>query len=207
MLSLTPRYDLFRFLLPKDFLPKEIEDKWKKFINREPGVIATPIDYLNESIQSITIPGMSDLNITQPQHSTNPIHRASSDGHNLGRINVEPSQNNNYRSPANPLEKIERKFTVTFRFNQGLYNYFMLYETLFHRYCKHLNYEDGEDFYIDILNEDGVAITRIHLMQCLMDGIDGLEFGYDKVDRQSDTFTVTWTFNNIDMDFNIPEPV
>lgn len=40
-----------------------------------------------------------------------------------------------------------------------------------------------------------------------MDGIDGLEFGYDKVDRQSDTFTVTWAFNNIDMDFNIPEPV
>lgn len=207
MLSLSPRYDLFRFLLPKEFLPKEVEDKWKELFSREPGVIISPIDYLNESIKSITIPGVTDINIQQQQHSYNPIIRKNTNGTNLGKLNIEPNQNNSYVSPANPLDKIERKFTVTFRFNQGLYNYFMLYETLFYRICKNLNYQDGEDFNIDILNEEGVAITHIKLSQCLMDGIDGLEFSYDKVDRQTDTFNVTWVFNNIDIDFSIPDPI
>lgn len=207
MLSLSPRYDTFRFLLPKDFLPGEIEDKWKGFLNQEPGVIVSPIDYLNESIQGITLPGISELNITQPQHSTNPIIRQNRPSdNNLGRINIEPNQNNTYISPANPLAQIDRKFTVTFRLNQGLYNYFMLYETIFYRICKHLQYDDGDDFYIEVLNEEGISDMRIHLSQCHLDGIDGLEFGYDKVERQSNTFQVTWVFNNISMDFDSMPP-
>lgn len=207
MLSLSPRYDLIRFLLPKDFLPEEINQKWLEFFNREPGVVVTPIDYLNESIKGITLPGISDVNITQQQHSTNPIARENTNGKNLGRLNVEPNQNNTYVGASNPLALIDRKFTVTFRLNQGLYNYFMLYETLFHRICKHLLYQEGEDFIVDVLNEDGVAVSHIKLMQCHMDGIDGLEFSFDKVDRQSDSFNVVWTFNNIDMEFVAPEPI
>lgn len=204
MLSLSPRYDLFRFLLPKEFLPKEVEEKWKSFITKEPGIVVTPIDYLNESIKGINLPGISDVNITQNQHSSNSIERTGPDGHRLGRLNVEPNQNNTYISPANPLDKMERKFTVQFRLNQGLYNYFMLYETLFHRICKPLDYRDGDNFNIQILNEMGNVVMNVRLLQCYMDGMEGLEFGYDKVERQSDSFSVTWAFNNLDIDFNVP---
>lgn len=189
-------------MLPKDFLPKEVEEKWKPFLNREPGIIVTPIDYLNESIQGINFPGISDVNITQSQHSSNIITRQNNPG--LGRINVEPSQANTYVGPSNPLDKIERKFTVRFRLNQGLYNYFMLYETIFHRICKPLNYRNGDDFKIQILNETGNVALNLSLFQCHMDGIDGLEFGYEKVERSADTFNVSWSFNNLDIDFQPP---
>ena len=102
MLSLSPRYDLFRFELPKDFLPKEVNDKWQEILNKEPGVLVRPIDYLNESIKSITIPGISDINIQQLQHSTNPIERSAH------RINVDASQNNTYVGSFNPVDKINR---------------------------------------------------------------------------------------------------
>ena len=65
---------------------------------------------------------------------------------------------------------------------------------------------DGDDFYIEILNEEGVSDMKIHLSRCHLDGIDGLEFGYDKVERQSNTFQVTWVFNNISMDFDSMPP-
>ena len=195
MLSLSPRYDLFRFKLPKDFLPKEVSDKWQEILNKEPGVLVRPIDYLNESIKAITIPGISDINIQQPQHSTNPIERSRT------RINVDANQNNTYVGSANPLDKINREFKVTFRINNGFYNYFMIYETIFWRICKHELYEDGEELYIDLLDEDGTVKSRLKLMQCNIDGIDGLDLSYDKVERQSDTFDITFKFNNIDYVF------
>jgi len=199
-LSLSPRYDQWRFMLPKDFLPKEVEQKWQEYINKEPGVIISPIDYLNESIKGITFPGIQDVLIQQNQHSTNPIIRQNKRGASLGRINVDPNQDNTYVGPHNPLDRINRELTVNFRLNQGLYNYFMLYETLFYRICKHELYKDGTEFHIDILNEDGLAVTRVYLQQCHMSGIDGLDFSFDKVERQQDVFNVVFKFNNIDVD-------
>ena len=61
MLSLSPRYDLFRFNFPIDFLPEEIEEKYSKILNKDPNVLINPIDYLNESIQGVTFPGIKEL--------------------------------------------------------------------------------------------------------------------------------------------------
>lgn len=199
MLSLSPRFDQFRFVLPKDFLPLIVEERYRSVLNREPGVIVTPIDYLNESIQSINIPGMSDLSIEQSQHETHPATHSLS---KFGRIKVEPEHKIVYQSTGNPLEKLNKEFTVTFRLNQGLYNYFMIYETIFHRYAKTDGTRDHDPvFQIYILDENGTAISCILLQQLYITGIDGLDFNFNKVERESATFNVTFRYNNIDFQF------
>jgi hypothetical protein len=198
MLSLSPRFDLFKFLLPLDFLPESIEGKYRNILIQNAGVIQSPIDYLNESIQSITIPGFSDLNISQNQNSRNGIVRGQ---RNLGRINVEPTHEQTYIGSENPLSKISKEFKVTFRLNQGLYNYFMIYETIFYRYLKNIGEQQDEVFLIDLLDETGTVTSRIKLIDVFIDGIDGLDFTYSKVDRESNTFDVTFKFNNIDFVF------
>lgn len=195
MLSLSPRYDLFKFSLPKDFLPVEIEEKYTKILSRNAAVITTPIDYLNESIQGITFPGISELNIIQEQHGRNDGVRA------LGKLNVEPKHDINYRSSSNPLENIAKEFKVTFRMNQGLYNYFMLYESIFYKFLKTKQYVSEPVFLVDILDETGKITSRIKLLDLLIDGIDGLDFTYSKVERDAGTFDVTFKFNNIDFVF------
>lgn len=195
MLSLSPRYDLYKFSLPKDFLPKEVEEKYHGLLAKNAGVITTPIDYLNESIQSINFPGISDIVVTQAQHSTNDMKRT------LGRLNVEPKHEQIYSSTANPLDKIEQSFKVTFRMNQGLYNYFMLYETTFHQICKPQEHKHQPVFFIELLDEDGVVTSRIIFKNVLIDGIEGLEFSFNKVERDSGTFDVTFKFSNIDFEF------
>ena len=75
-LSLSPRYDLFRFSLPKDFLPKEVEEKYMKMLSKDQSVLTTPIDYLNESIQGIDFPGISDIIVQQQQHGHNHSERS-----------------------------------------------------------------------------------------------------------------------------------
>lgn len=194
MLSLSPRHDLFRFAFPRDFLPTEISERYGIIINKEPGVLVSAIDYLNESIQGINIPGISDVNITQTQHSSNSISRTDK------KLNVEPSVNIIHTSTANPLDKINREFVVTFRLNQGLYNYFMMYETLFYYICKPILKEEEPVLYVEILDESGVIRSRIKFIDVHMDGIDGLEFNFNKVQRDADTFSVTFKFNNIDFE-------
>lgn len=195
MLSLSPRYDLFKFSFPKDFIPAPIEEKYMKILSKNAGVIVTPIDYLNESIKGINFPGISNIIIQQQQHSTNDNPRS------LGRINVEPKREAIYQSTSNPLDNINQEFRVTFRMNQGLYNYFMMYEMIFYQICKTHNGGHIPLLYIDLLDEDGVPTSRIKFFDVLMDGIEGLEFSFDKVDRDSGTFDVTFKFSNIDYDF------
>lgn len=192
MLSLSPRYDLFRFSFPKDFLPKDLEEKYQKLFIADSAVISSPINYLNESIVGVTFPGISDINITQTQHGFNATERK------LGKINVEPKHEINHVSPENPLEKIDKEFKVTFRLNQGFYNYFMLYETIFYKMCKPLDYPPQDILYIELLDATGNIISRVKFINCYIDGIEGLNFDYTKIEREAGTFEVTFKFDNID---------
>lgn len=195
MLSLSPRYDLFRFSLPKDFLPEEIESKYSKVVRSNQSVITTPIDYLNESIQGVSFPGIADVIVTQGQQGSNDISRKNR------KINFEPKMNMIYQTPENVLDKIDRSFKVTFRMNQGFYNYFMVYETLFHQVCKPLDRGHQPVYYIELLNEAGEITARILFKNVLIDGIDGLEFNFNKIERDSGTFDVNFKFANIDFEF------
>ena len=202
MLSLSPRLDLFVFRFPKDFLPKEIEEKYTLLLNKEKVIIRTPIDYLNESIQGVSFPGISDLLVEQQQISQHPENLNAQSGLKMKRVNVEPTRNNVTYSPKNILSQIGGEFTVTLRKNQGLYNYFMIYETIFYKVLKEYDNVTKKDdlFEIDILDSTGKVIGRVKLFQPRIDGIDGLEFSYNKLERQVETFDLKFRFNNIDFD-------
>ena len=201
-ISLSPRFDLFKFAFPKDWFPQPILDRYSKMISQNQSVILDPVDYINESIVGITFPGITDLNMTQQQTSTNQ-GKGLSQG--LGHLRREPVHENTYFSAENILTKIEKEFTVTFRRNSGLYNYFLLYETVMWKYDKRSTTEKSTGkndlFIIDILDDTGSITAKVTLKQPIPTGIDGLEFSYDKMDRQNENFTVSFSFNNIDYEF------
>lgn len=199
-ISLSPRFDLFRFAFPKDWFPQEILDRYSKMISENQSVVLNPVDYVNESIVGITFPGISDLVFSQQQTSTN---SATGKGQGLGRLQREPAHENTYLSPENILTKIDSSFTVTLRRNSGLYNYFLLYETILWYYDKRNTKLDNSTnlFKIYILDDTGSITAKVLLKQPTPKGIDGLDFSYDKVERQGDTFTIEFAFNNIDYVF------
>lgn len=199
-LSLSPRFDQFRFMIPKEYIPQEVRDKYDAILAKNPSVFMNSMDYLNESIKGITLPAIENLVVEQPQVSHN---RMNEDGRLHGKINIEPAHPVTTLSSENILSKINNTFTVTFRQNQGLYNYFMLYEAIFHRYMKPELYgaNANELFDVIFLDENSIPVSRMMMLQPEFNGISGLEFGYDKVERQADTFDVTFTFSNIDFDF------
>lgn len=196
MLSLSPRYDLFKISIPKTMIPESIQEKYNVIFSKNPGVITTTIDYLNESIKSVSMPGISDILVQQSQHSSNDIKRSSLSK----KFNVEPTTDITYQTSANPLSKIQKEFKISFRLNQGFYNYFIMYETIFHQICKTFNKGHEEVMILEILNEVGNVVAKVKFIDVLIDGIEGLEFDYSKLERSTETFDVTFKFNNIDFD-------
>lgn len=199
-LSLAPRFDQFRFMIPKEYIPAVVLNKYDAILAKNPSVFMNSLDYLNESIKGITLPAIENLIVEQQQVSHNIMRN------NIqlnGKLNIEPDHTNSTLSSENIISKINNTFTVTFRQNQGLYNYFMIYESIFHRYTKPELYRSTENDLFDVifLDEDSVPVSRMMLYQPEFNGISGLEFSYDKVERESGTFDVTFTFNNIDFDF------
>lgn len=194
MLSLSPRYDLFKFQFPKDFLPEELDKKYSKVLAKNASVLVSPIEYLNESIQGVTFPGMSELTIEQSQIALNPNRFIE------GKQGTEPHYKHNYLSSINPLAAINREFKVTMRQNQGLYNYWMIYETIFHKILKDKVPTFDEVFTLYIMNETGEVCARVDMYDNYIKDLDGIEFNYNKVDRQTDTFDVTFVFNNIEFE-------
>ena len=57
---LNSRNNAYDFRFPRKFIPEEVANKYKKYLNRIPGgLLAEPIDFVNYSIQGLNIPGVS----------------------------------------------------------------------------------------------------------------------------------------------------
>lgn len=193
MLSLSPRFDLFTLKFPKIFIPQELNDKYSKIINKENSPIRTPIDFLNESIMSVSFPGINESIITQTQHGMNS---------DTGRH--EPSNEVVYRSTSNPLELINRTLSVSFLHRQGFVNYFMLYEIWFYYYSKSTPAKDScfDLLLLEILDSTGKIIAQLELFDIFFSSMDGLEFDFSKIVMGDDSFTANFNFNNINFEFD-----
>lgn len=181
MLSLSPRYDLFRFQFPKSFLSERIQEQIGLVITRHNGVMTDPIQYLNESVVSVSVPGIDGLTVTQPDTW----------------FGTEP-----YKiSAKNPLNCIDKQFTVTFRMNQGLWNFFMFFEAIIAKHnVEPITYKD-DVFMLQLLNETGEVCMVVKFFDCVIKGLDKINLSFNKVERQAEQFSVSFAFNNIDIDF------
>lgn len=202
MLSLSPRYDQYRLQLPKEFLEPELYKKYSKLLASQNGVITDPMQYLNESIVDIEVFGIDDITLKQIQTSTNARMLKSASKSGLGRIKHEPSTEITYTAyDGAPIEWIDRALNINCRINQGFYNYFMVYEELFHKFIKPGDKHSYDVIPLYILGEDGTVAVRLDFIDVYFQGIDGLEFTYTNVERQNNTFTIKLVYNDIEVNF------
>lgn len=200
MFSLKGRQDGFRLLLPQEFICDEINDKYAKILQNQKSFFTKPIDFLNETIQSVQVLGFSDGTVNQPQPGI---------GHPLidpNRVKqnkfLHTATDFTYRSEVNPLQLIDKTLNITFRHTLGFLNYFLLFENFWYLYSRDKQYEDiSFTFNIDIINQNGQVYSKIVLYDPIIHGIDMLDLNYTKPVADSQTFTVIFKYSNIDYQF------
>jgi len=200
MFTLNARQDLFRLTLPDDFIAKEINEKYSKIINDNKSFIRRPIDFLNETIQSVQVLGFIEGTVQQQQSGQgNPIINYN---RQLENNFMHTSTDYNYRSEKNPLALIDKTLNIFFRHTLGFLNYFLMFENFFYLYSRDRKYNEMPDqIPIDIINNRGEIYSRIIIMDPVINGIDMLDLNYNAPNETMSTFKVEFKYSNIDYQF------
>jgi len=200
MLSLKARQDQWKLTFPKDFLVDEIVKKYTPVLAAKKSFITTPIDFINESIQSIQVLGFSSAAAQQPQTMTGEPLRDST--RTLQNKMFYAANDFIYRSDINPVKLVDKTLNVQFRHTLGFLNYFMLFENFFYLYCRDTEEPDLLDvLYIDIANENGEVYCKIKLTGLVIDTMDMLDLNYTQPVAQSQTFQVQFKYSNFEFEF------
>ena len=205
MYTVKARKDGFRMLLPDEFIPKEINEKYTRILTEAHSFVTKPIDFLNESIQSVEVLGFNNATIAQqmPRHGEPTIYNSRTEQNDF----LHGMSDTYWRSPANPESIIDKTVNIKFRHTLGYLNYFILFESFYYMYSRDMKYKDmPKQIAIDLINYKGVITSRILLKDPLIDGIDMLGFDYTQPIANSETFQVVIKYSDFDYEFIPSDP-
>jgi hypothetical protein len=180
---LNSRNNLYDFRFPRNFIPKEVADKYKTYLDRIPGsLLAEPIDYINYSIQGINIPGVS----------FDPTTQADNDGTTRYHRGAVPIQNT-----------INREFTVTMQLLDGFINYWIMMDTLLYYYARTTKDAYTPPITLRILDAEGASVAYMEFQKPIMNSINELSLNMAQNVAEFSTFEVTFFYNKLDLRIEI----
>lgn len=200
MFTLRGRQDAFKLTLPNDFICEEINEKYTEIIKSQKSFFNKPIDFLNETIQSVQVLGFNEGTVQQQQIGSGKplIHPNRIEENRFPHTSSEYT----YRSERNPIALIDKTLNIFFRHTLGFVNYFLIFENFFWQYTRDRKYDElSNQFNIDIFNNIGEVYSRIVVMDPIINGIDMLDFNYNSPVAQSQTFKVEFKYSNLDYQF------
>jgi len=176
---LDSRNNLFEFTFPRKFIPQDIINKYKPYLNKIPGsLLEEPIDFLNYSIQSINMPGMN----------FDPVTQSDNDGTTRYHRGYVPIQNT-----------IERQFTVTFQLLDGFINYWILMDTFLYYYAKQTKDKYIADIPLNIIDAEGLRVASILFEKPIMNSLSELDLNFSTNIAEFNRFTATFYYNKLNI--------
>jgi len=180
---LNSRNNLYDFRFPRKFVPEEVANKYKSYLNRIPGsLLAEPIDYINYSIQGINVPGIS----------FDPITQADNDGTTRYHRGAVPIQNT-----------IQREFTVTMQLLDGFINYWIMMDTLLYYYARSTKEPYTQPLTLRILDAEGSSVAYMEFQKPIMNSINELSLNMAQNVAEFNTFEVSFFYNKLDLRLEI----
>lgn len=176
---LNSRSNLYNFKFPRTFVPKEVADKYIEYLNRMPGnVIQDPIDFINYSIQGISIPGIS----------FDPVEQNPNDGTITYKRGFTPVQN-----------LINREFTVSMQLLDGFINYWIMTDTLLYYYDRSNTKPYIDDLKLQILDAEGIHIMSAVFEKPIFRGIGELDLSMASNVADFTTFNCDFVYNKFNL--------
>lgn len=199
---LNPATDKFTISFSPSFFSNEISEKYDRYLFHLNGPIKNIQDYIQESIQSLSIPGLQLNLLTIP--GLNNMKNVD-----FGNVGTSPSNFTsttvNKQFPGtSPIQDVIQEQQINITFRNNLLNYMYIYE-VFHNFYKRKR--DIKDFSIIITLHDSADIPMLNFIfyDCFVANIPGLEFAFNQQFRESKTIDAGFAFNGMRTEFMIPE--
>lgn len=200
---LNPSLTNFTVTFGNNFYPDELTKKYNNFLFHKNYPFRTINGLVNESIQSIQIPGIS-LNI----QTVTGLENTGKNPRNVKDKNGNPdfphtTIQRHYPGTAS-MNEIYDSNQVVIGFKNYLINYLYFWEILFKYYKRS---REVELFPITICMKDSgeVDTIKFSLIDVFISGLPNLLFSYNQsFNDPTLSFDLTCTFNRMDVDFIIP---
>jgi hypothetical protein len=180
---LNSRNNGFDFRFPRKFVPAEVAEKYKKYLNKLPGgLLSEPVDFVNFSIQGISIPGIS----------FDPVTQEDNDGTKRYHRGAMPIQNT-----------INREFTVTMQLLDGFINYWIMMDTLLYYYARSTKQAYIDPLTLRVLDAEGASVAYIEFTDCIMNSINELNLNFAENVADFSTFEVTFFYNKLNLKLEV----
>ena len=170
----------FVFSLPTDFIPEHVQRDYKKLLEKNWVQYENVIDYLNSTIKSVNMPGISfDLN------SQNIIRGK--------QIRYKPAKNSQDILTSNELP-------VVFKSVDQDLNYWIMFDIFYKHYL------DTENQYLKPLILYAIDIHRdviyqIKFSNVILKSLTENSYDYSQQKLNAKEFTITFSFDFIDIEF------
>ena len=182
-MRISSQNNQFLFNLPSDFISKEVDDRLKKFMEKNWIPYQDPISYINSTIKEIVFPNIS--------------YEGSEQIHKFGK-KIE------YKPATNIYDTYSNSLDITFRNVDSHANYFML-QQIFAEYYNNTRKYYLEDMQLFILDKDGDFLYSVLFRSCLLKSLSESRLMYQSMDVSEQTFTVTFKFNFFDIYWNLSD--
>lgn len=177
--GLNPQKNQFVYQLPTDFVPNDIETKYKSFLTREHSMYNNIVDYLNSAIMGVDIPSMNFPTVEQ---------------------NARYGKKINFRGGTAPYDTFTRDFKIRFKAVDNFMNYFILQDIMMFHYIN-VDAIFVQPFTISILDKNRDEMFKYVLREITVTGLVGKDLGYEKTDQEFDTFDLSFVANFIDWEY------
>jgi len=173
----------FIFNLPVTFLAEEKYEQFEKLMIKNYVPYDNITDYLSSTIKDIIFPNLSFDNSEQ-------ITKYGKKAY--------------WKETGMIWDKFTSEVDITFRSVDSHLNYFILLEILVESYLNTQKFW-VDMFNISILDKDGNLIYTILFREILLKSISELRLAYNIQDLSEKTFTITFSFNWLDINWELTE--
>lgn len=185
-MNLNSRGDLYGIKIPKTFFHDGTIEKFKEYIKQLDITYNDVDDFVNSTIQSVSIPNINFDPIVQ--------QRSGFDIRKRGRTTL-------YKAANDVQELFDRSFTVTFAMTSGYINYWVMLDLFLYWY----SFPNPEPFVFDlpifIKDDNGRIIFKVIFEKVLYNGLSEYELNFTDNGPTIKTFDATFGFNNLKFEF------
>lgn len=195
---LNPSLQNFRVTFGENFFSSGVIEKYDDYLFHQNTPFNTMKACFHESIQSLNIPGLniSPL-IIQGLNNTGNNPYADGQSFQAATTSVAYAGSDSW---WNVLETTV--LTVTFRNN--ILNWMLCYENMYKYYLRQRTVSEFT-IILDMMDSAEIPIIRIIAKDCFVANMPGMEWSNAQAFNESKTFDVGFQFNDLDVQFNVPD--
>lgn len=180
MSNLTTLNNQFEFTLSPSFIPERLEKRYSSLLGAKRKLYRSVIDYINSSILTITMPSFTMDVSSNPQ--------------------VTKRKEIQYKAVGNVYDMFDKSVTITFKNVDSNLNYLMMIDILTNHYMNTKRVYD-DNIVVTVVDENRSALYHIQFREVIFTGLSDNTFAYNDAVIGSKTFTMTFTYNFLDIEF------